>query len=206
MSVRKSYTVEGVDAVSDIKCRDEVVIVQPIEEKERGGIIIPSQAAEKGQQGIVRRVGPGTKDIEMQVIAGDRVLHVKWAGSEVKVDGEKFLIMKQEDILGVYNGEREIDLAPIESRILIEWEQGREEYIGTKILRAEGSAKDRYYTGVVMAVGPEVEEVKVGERIFFNQFCGPERIDFDGKRYAMIYERDAYCVLPLRKDIVVLSH
>jgi chaperonin GroES len=76
------------------------------EEKTRGGIIIPETAQEKPQEGEVVAVGPGTRDedgerIELDVKPGDRILFGKWSGTEVKVDGEELLIMKESDIMGV---------------------------------------------------------------------------------------------------------
>lgn len=76
------------------------------EEKTRGGIIIPETAQEKPQEGEVVAVGPGTRDedgerIALDVKVGDRILFGKWSGTEVKVDGEELLIMKESDILGV---------------------------------------------------------------------------------------------------------
>jgi chaperonin GroES len=87
------------------------VVVRRIEEDERtrGGIIIPDTAKEKPQQGKVVAVGPGATDEKGQVQpldvkAGDRVLFGKWSGTEVKIDGEDLLIMKESDILGVLEG------------------------------------------------------------------------------------------------------
>ena len=84
------------------------VVVRRIdsEEKTAGGIIIPDTAKEKPQQGEVVAVGPGARDedgerIAMDVSAGDRVLFGKWSGTEVKIDGEDLLIMKESDIMGV---------------------------------------------------------------------------------------------------------
>ena len=76
------------------------------EEKTKGGIIIPDTAKEKPQEGEVIAVGPGARDesgklIPLEVKAGDRVLFGKWSGSEVKIDEEDLLIMKESDILGV---------------------------------------------------------------------------------------------------------
>lgn len=209
MGIKHTYAAETFENIADVRCLGEMVIVKPVADKEIGGIIIPDAAQEKCQKAVVVKVGPGTKDVSIEVAPGDKVLHVKWAGSEVSVDGEKFNFMKQEDILGKYHGEREIDLTPLEDRILIEWEDGGEFYKGTNIARAEGSAKERYYTGIILACGPGVkdtENIVVGQRIFFNQFCGPERINFENKRYAMIWEDDARCVVPLRKNMMVLSH
>ncbi len=73
----------------------------PAEEKTVSGIIIPDTAKEKPLQGSVISVGNGTKDEEMVLKAGDTVLYGKYAGTEVELDGEKFLIMRQSDVLAV---------------------------------------------------------------------------------------------------------
>ena len=81
---------------------DRVVIAPAAaEEKTIGGIIIPDTAKEKPLQGKVLAVGGGTKDEEMVLKVGDTVLYGKYAGTEVELDGEKFLIMRQSDVLGV---------------------------------------------------------------------------------------------------------
>jgi len=86
---------------------DRVVVKRlDAEEKSKGGIIIPDTAKEKPQQGEVVAVGPGGRDengklIAMDLRAGDRVLFGKWSGTEVKLDGEELLIMKESDIMGV---------------------------------------------------------------------------------------------------------
>ena len=76
------------------------------EEKTKGGIIIPDTAKEKPQEGEIVAVGPGARDesgkiVALDVKAGDRVLFGKWSGTEVKLDGEDLLIMKESDIMGV---------------------------------------------------------------------------------------------------------
>jgi chaperonin GroES len=86
---------------------DRVVVKRiDAEEKSKGGIIIPDTAQEKPSQGEVVAVGPGGRDesgnlIKLDVKAGDRVLFGKWSGTEVKLDGEELLIMKESDIMGV---------------------------------------------------------------------------------------------------------
>ena len=84
------------------------VVVKRVEakEKSKGGIVIPDTAKEKPQQGEVVAVGPGGRDesgklIPMDLKAGDRVLFGKWSGTEVKLDDEELLIMKESDIMGV---------------------------------------------------------------------------------------------------------
>ncbi len=73
----------------------------PAEEKTAGGIIIPDTAKEKPLQGEVLAAGNGTKDEEMVLKAGDTVLYGKYAGTEVELEGEKYLIMRQSDVLAV---------------------------------------------------------------------------------------------------------
>jgi chaperonin GroES len=86
---------------------DRVVVKRiDAEEKTAGGIIIPDTAKEKPQQGEVIAVGPGGRDeqgklIPIDVNVGDRVLFGKWSGTEVKLDGVEYLIMKESDIMGV---------------------------------------------------------------------------------------------------------
>jgi chaperonin GroES len=80
------------------------------EERSSGGIIIPDTAQEKPMQGEVIAVGPGARDERGQIIAldvkaGDRILFGKWSGTEVKLNGEELLIMKESDIMGVIEGQ-----------------------------------------------------------------------------------------------------
>ena len=84
------------------------VVVRRIEaeEKTKGGIIIPDTAKEKPQEGEIIAVGPGARDdkgelVPLDVRPGDRILFGKWSGTEVRIDGEELLIMKESDIMGV---------------------------------------------------------------------------------------------------------
>ena len=87
------------------------VLVRRLEEDERsaGGIIIPDTAKEKPSQGEVLAVGPGGRDEKgkitpLDVKAGDHIIFGKWSGTEVRIDGEELLIMKESDIMGVIEG------------------------------------------------------------------------------------------------------
>ena len=87
------------------------VVVRRVEQetKSAGGIIIPDTAAEKPQQGEIIAAGPGARDETGKIVAldvkrGDKVLFGKWSGTEVKIDGEDLLIMKESDIMGVIEG------------------------------------------------------------------------------------------------------
>lgn len=87
----------------NIKPLADRVLVKPAEAEEKtvGGIIIPDSAKEKPLKGEVISVGKGTKDEEMVVQAGDKVLYGKYAGTEIELDGNKYLIMRQSDILAI---------------------------------------------------------------------------------------------------------
>ncbi|WP_187336388.1 co-chaperone GroES [Novosphingopyxis iocasae] len=94
------------------------VLVRRIEAEEKtvGGIIIPDTAKEKPMEGEVVAVGPGARDdsgklVEPAVKAGDRVLFGKWSGTEVRIDGEDLLIMKESDILGIIETTAELKKA-----------------------------------------------------------------------------------------------
>ena len=87
------------------------VVVKRTEEKEmvRGGIVIPDTAKEKPQEGEVVAVGSGKKKddgsrVAMDVKVGDRILFGKYSGTDIKIDGEEFLMMREEDILGILDG------------------------------------------------------------------------------------------------------
>ena len=87
------------------------VVVRRVESEARsaGGIIIPDTAKEKPQEGEIVAVGPGGRDesgklVPLDLKAGDRILFGKWSGTEVKIDGEDLLIMKESDVMGVIDG------------------------------------------------------------------------------------------------------
>lgn len=81
---------------------DRVVLKQvEAEETTKSGIVLPGQAQEKPQQAEVLAVGPGTEDVKMEVAVGDKVIYSKYAGTEVKLDKEEYIVVKQSDILAV---------------------------------------------------------------------------------------------------------
>ena len=81
---------------------DRVVLKQlKAEETTKSGIVLPGQSQEKPQQAEVVAVGPGTEDVKMEVKKGDMVIYAKYAGTEVKLDKDEYIIVKQQDILAV---------------------------------------------------------------------------------------------------------
>lgn len=91
--------------MSEVKIKPlaDRVLVEPMEaeEKTASGIYIPDTAKEKPQKGTVVALGPGTKDVTMEVKKGDVVLYGKYAGTEINIDGKDYLMMKQSDILAI---------------------------------------------------------------------------------------------------------
>jgi chaperonin GroES len=94
------------------------ILVRRVEadEKTAGGIIIPDTAKEKPQEGEVLAVGPGGRDeagklVPLDVKIGDRILFGKWSGTEIRLDGEDLLIMKESDVMGVIEAEAEVKKA-----------------------------------------------------------------------------------------------
>ncbi|WP_347938952.1 co-chaperone GroES [Rickettsia oklahomensis] len=86
------------------------IAIKPIEqeEKTKGGIIIPDTAKEKPMQGVVTAVGAGTRNEKgeiypLELKVGDKVLYGKWAGTEIEIKGEKLIVMKENDVLGIIN-------------------------------------------------------------------------------------------------------
>src|SRR5262245_14161691 len=106
-----------VEAMKFRPLHDRVVVRRVEEEtKTAGGIIIPDTAKEKPMQGEVLAVGPGARDeagklVPLDVKKGDRVLFGKWSGTEVKIDGQELLIMKESDILGIVEGKASVRAA-----------------------------------------------------------------------------------------------
>ena len=98
------------------------VVVRRVKEDQKtpGGIIIPETAQEKPQEGEIISVGPGALDdigkrVAPEVKAGDHVLFGKWSGTEVKVDGQELLIMKESDIMGIIEGKKPVKAKPAKS-------------------------------------------------------------------------------------------
>src|SRR5690349_24551900 len=109
-SLSKSNFSEGAVPMAKLTPLGERVLVRRVQEAEtvRGGIIIPDTAKEKPQEGVVVAVGTGRYDkgqhVPMSVKEGDRVLFGKYSGSDIKIDGEEFLILKEEEIFGILTG------------------------------------------------------------------------------------------------------
>lgn len=187
----------------------DTIVAEPFERISMidGIMIAPEEGKNKNEtKSVVRAVGPGVNKVKV----GDVIFHSRYAGSETTIDSKPFLVMREGkaagDLFGIYFGNRPIDIRPVDDKIFIEWEEGAVNHQGTKIQKA-GLDKERHYTGIILTIGPDVEDARLvlGKRVFFNQFCSPERVDYNGKRYAFIAEYDAYCLVPSRTEMAVTS-
>ena len=101
----------------NIKPLGDRVLVKPAPAEEKvGGIIIPDTAKEKPLHGTIVAAGKGTKDEEMQLKAGDEVLYGKYSGTEIELEGEKYLMMRQSDVLAVFEATLFTSCAPVFSK------------------------------------------------------------------------------------------
>lgn len=96
-TINLNYTIMNIRPLAD----RVLILPMAAEEKTIGGIIIPDTAKEKPLQGKVVAVGNGTKDEEMVIAVGDQVLYGKYSGTELELEGEKYLIMRQSDVLAI---------------------------------------------------------------------------------------------------------
>ncbi len=151
------------------------VVIRRVEEEEksRGGIIIPDTAKEKPMEGEVVAAGPGARGEDgkiqpMDVKAGDRVLFGKWSGTEVKLDGEELIIMKESDIMGV------IEHAAAEKSL-------EENEMAAKDVKFHADARERMLRGVdILANAVKVTLGPKGRNVVLDKSFGAPRITKDG--------------------------
>ncbi len=167
------------------------VVVRRVEgeEKSKGGIIIPDTAKEKPQEGEVVAVGPGARDeagklVPLDVKAGDRILFGKWSGTEVKIDGEDLLIMKECDIMGVVEGKRRRAARPPEPRRARSVNIIKHKEItamAAKDVRFSPDARERMLRGVdILANAVKVTLGPKGRNVVLDKSFGAPRITKDG--------------------------
>src|SRR6516165_76656 len=152
------------------------VLIRRIEEEEKtaGGIIIPDTAKEKPMEGEVIAAGPGTRDDDgklrpLDVKVGDRVLFGKWSGTEIKIDGEDFVVAKESDIMGVVE-----ETASRKGRV-------REEAMAAKEIRFHTDARERMLRGIdVLSNAVRVTLGPKGRNVVLDKSFGAPRISKDG--------------------------
>jgi len=188
----------------------DTIVAEPFDRIAKiDGIMIAAAEEETKHEetkSIVRAVGPGVTKVKV----GDVIFHSRYAGSPTAINEKPFIVMREHkasgDLFGIYFGNRPIDINPMDDILFVEWEDGTKQFQGTSIMKA-GVDLERHYTGIVLTMGPDIEnpKLKPGVRVFFNQFCSPERVDYNGKRYAFIREYDALMIIPSRTEMAVLA-
>ena len=164
---------------------DRVVIRRlSAEEKTVGGIIIPDTAQEKPMEGEVVAAGPGARNEQGQIVAlevkaGDRILFGKWSGTEVKLDGEELLIMKESDIMGIVEGSPAVKKRPRDQPVSSI--SGKDKQMAAKDVRFGGDARARMLRGVdILADAVKVTLGPKGRNVVLDKSFGAPRITKDG--------------------------
>jgi co-chaperonin GroES (HSP10) len=191
-----------------LKMQNEWIFVRALEDfEEKDGklvypktnIVVPDVNQGFAQKAVILRIGEKIKEKNIHV--DDQILFKRRAGFKaVMIDGQKVLVMKPEQILAVIFGEHVTDVNPLKDTVFLEWEESPEFYPGTTI-RKPDSFRKLYFTGIIRAKGPDVTEMEIGDRVFFDQFGGVEKFQEDGKRYGFIAQDAIYCTgVPMREE------
>ncbi|CAM6106873.1 unnamed protein product [Calypogeia fissa] len=186
---------------------DRVLVkIQNIEEKTTGGILLPTSAQSKPQGGEVVEVGEGKtigdKKLELSVSKGDQIVYSKFAGTEVEFNGGDFLLLKEDDIVGLLSGDDIKDLKPLNDRVLIKVKEAESKSAGGVLLT--DSAKEKPVIGEIIAVGPGTYgedgnkkplELGPGNTVLYSKYAGN---DFKGKagiQFVVLRAADVLAVL-----------
>ncbi|XP_058761323.1 20 kDa chaperonin, chloroplastic-like [Vicia villosa] len=186
---------------------DRVLVkVKEAEEKTEGGILLPSTAQSKPQGGEVVAVGEGKtlgkNQVDISVKPGAQVVYSKYAGTEVDFNGEKHLIVKDDDIVGILETDDIKDLKPLNDRVLIKIEKAEEKTSGGLFLTE--ATKEKPSFGTVVAVGPGfVDEegnrkplsVTPGNTVLYSKYAGNDFKGKDGFEYITLRSSDVMAVL-----------
>ncbi|KAG0600818.1 hypothetical protein M758_11G062700 [Ceratodon purpureus] len=204
-SRRLSYS--GVCAAALKPLGDRVLVkVHKTEEKSAGGILLPSSAQTKPQGGEVVAVGEGRKvgekTVAPAVAAGAKIVYAKYAGSEVPVEGEQHVLLKEDDVVGMLESDDIKDLQPAGDRVLLRVMETEGKTAGGVLLTE--SAKEKPVIGTVEAAGPgalgEDGErvalpVKKGDTVLYSKYGGSEFKSKDGAVFVVLRVQDILAVL-----------
>jgi chaperonin GroES len=183
-----------------------LVKISNTEEKSSGGILLPTSAQSKPQGGEVVEVGEGRKigdkTLELSVKKGDQVVYSKFAGTEVDFNGEDFLLLKEEDIVGLLSTDDIKDLKPANDRVLIKVKEAESKTAGGVLLT--DSAKEKPVVGDVIAAGPGTYgedgekkplELKEGNTVLYSKYAGNDFKGKDGSQFVVLRASDVLAVL-----------
>ncbi|CAM6101583.1 unnamed protein product [Calypogeia fissa] len=186
---------------------DRVLVkIQNIEEKTTGGILLPTSAQSKPQGGEVVEVGEGKtigdKKLELSVSKGDQIVYSKFAGTEVEFNGGDFLLLKEDDIVGLLSGDDINDLKPLNDRVLIKVKEAESKSSGGVLLT--DSAKEKPVIGEIIAVGPGTYgedgnkkplELGPGNTVLYSKYAGNEFKGKAGSQFVVLRAADVLAVL-----------
>lgn len=186
---------------------DRVLIkIKEAEEKTQSGILLPSSAQTKPQGGEVVAVGEGKtlgkNQVEISVKPGAQVVYSKYAGTEVDFNGEKHLLLKDDDIVGILETDDIKDLKPLNDRVLIKIEKAEEKTSGGLFLTE--ATKEKPSFGTVVAVGPGLVDeegnrkpltVTPGNTVLYSKYAGNDFKGKDGFEYITLRSSDVMAVL-----------
>lgn len=174
------------------------VFVKAVEAEARtvGGILLPSAAQKKSNQGEVVTAGTTTKGIKV----GDKIVYSKYAGTEVEMQGTEYVLLKEDDVIGLMSGDDVSKLQPLQDRVLIEVQEAEDQTSGGLLL-TEGT-KEKPNVGRVLAVGPGREEdgetlkptVTVGSTVLYQKYSGTEFENVE-KQYIVVRDADILATL-----------
>ncbi len=193
-----------------IKMKNDWLFIEPEEQFEErdgklyhqgGKLIVADVGKSVSQKGKILTMSKGVTDKNLKL--GDKVLFRRRAGyKKLNIEGTFVLPLKPDQILAIMFGDEVVDVTPLKTNIFIEWEMAPEYYPGTNI-RKPDAFRGMHYTGIIVHIGPDVEDLEVGGRVFFDQWCGIEKFEDKGKRYGFCREEDVYCDnVPKRKEAV----
>ncbi|KAL6010567.1 20 kDa chaperonin, chloroplastic [Asimina triloba] len=186
---------------------DRVLVkIKASEERTSGGILLPSTAQSKPQGGEVVAVGEGRtigdNKLEISVKTGTKIVYSKYAGTELEFNGDKHLIVKEDDIVGILETDDVKDLEPLNDRLLIKVAEVEEKTAGGLLLTE--AAKEKPSIGTVVAVGPgPLDEegkrnqpaITPGSTVMYSKYAGNDFKSADGSEFIVLRAPDVMAVL-----------
>lgn len=186
---------------------DRVLVkIQVQEEKTTGGILLPTSAQSKPQGGEVVEVGEGKsigdKKLELSVSKGDQIIYSKFAGTEVEFNGGDFLLLKEDDIVGLLTGDDIKELKPLNDRVLIKVKEAESKSAGGVLLT--DSAKEKPVIGEIIAAGSGTYgedgtkkplELVPGNTVLYSKYAGNDFKGKDGSQFVVLRASDVLAVL-----------
>eukprot|EP00897_Mesotaenium_endlicherianum_P010252 jgi/Mesen1/9255/ME000006S09252 len=186
---------------------DRVLVkIVTVEEKSQGGILLPTTAQAKPQGGKVIAVGSGRsmgeKKVPVAIESGSNIVYSKYAGTEVELNGESHLLMKEDDVIGILDSDDIKDLKPLNDRVLIKVTAAENKTAGGVLLTE--SAKEKPVFGTVAAVGPGALgedgsrkglEITPGSTVLYSKFAGSEFKSKDGELFVVLRAQDVMATL-----------